>query len=284
MRQNAGAGGEASQENLMKIQRFLFVAILLVASLVLAGCMNMQQELWFNPDGSGKFSMDIGMSESLVNMAEVSGGTGIPTEQDFKQQIVGSNQDDLKNVEAKTYTKDGFVHYTVSADVSDMGKFFASSQNNSQGFAMTLEKLANGNSSFKQSINMNSALGSGSGLDTSAADMASMMGAAMEGQYWTLRVHVPNMVNTNGTWNKSGGYVEWKVPMKDLFSNKGYEMTLEYSSRGSFLGTLLKIALFGLIALVVLAIAAVVIFFVLRKRNTPPAPIVPPPSEPTVQA
>jgi hypothetical protein len=263
----------------MKIQRFLFVAILFVASLVLAGCMNMQQELWFNPDGSGKFSMDVGMSESLVNMAEVSGGTGIPTEQDLKQQFVGSNADYVKNVETKTYTKDGYVHYTVSADVSDMQKFFASSQFKNEGFAVTLEKLANGNSSFKQAINMNSALGSSSGLGESSTDMASMMGAAFEGQYWTLRVHVPNMVNTNGAWNKSGGYAEWKVPMKDLFSNQGYEMSLEYSSRPSLLGILLKVALFGLIALVVLAIAAVVIFFILKRRNTPPAP-----SEPAAQA
>lgn len=266
----------------MRTKRLLLIAVLLVTSMLLASCINMQQEYWFNADGSGKLSMDVGMSESLMNMAEVSGGTNIPTEEELKQDFIGGNEALVKNVEARSYTQDGYVHYVVSADVPDMQKFFKDSQSSSEGFAMTLEKLPNGNLAFKQSVDMNSALGSGTGLDTSGADMSSMVGSMLDGQYWTVKVHVPNVVHTNGTWNKSGGYVEWKVPMKEMFGSQAYEMSLEYSAKTSILGTILKIALFLLIALVVVVAAAVGVFFVLKRRSTPPAPMTPPPSEPAV--
>ena len=45
----------------------------LLASLFLAGCYDLTEELWINPDGSGRMKFTIGLAENLVAMIESSG-------------------------------------------------------------------------------------------------------------------------------------------------------------------------------------------------------------------
>ena len=47
----------------IKINRKLFFTLLLGA-LILTGCIDVDQQLWINSDGSGRMVLDIGISES----------------------------------------------------------------------------------------------------------------------------------------------------------------------------------------------------------------------------
>jgi hypothetical protein len=241
-------------------KRSLFlIVVLALTSLLLSGCFSVTQEMWINADGSAKISIDMGMSKSLLDLA----GADSDPLAEFSAQFQGSEL--YKNVTTRTYDGEGDLrHIVVEFEVDSFEKYIlnpGSSTDQSLNTNATLTKLENGNYKFVQNV-----AGSGSsGMDTMDADTQKMMRAMFEGKYWTTRIHVPQVVSSNGTGG--GDMVEWKIPLADMMlDNKPIEMTLEYSLTPGTPGWLLPAILIAVGVIVV----AVVVFLLLRRRKSAP--------------
>lgn len=240
----------------MKKRSLFLTLVLALMSVLLSGCLSVLQEMWVNPDGSAKVSIDMGIATALLDMG---GSDGNPLDS-FKAQYEGS--DKYKNVTTRTYDEGDLRHIVVEFEVDSFEQFIANpggSTDQSLNTSMALTKLDNGNYKWSQSV---AGAGDNSTLDQSGKDSLKSM---FKDKYWTTRIHVPQVVSTNGT--NSGSVAEWKVPIADIMlDGKPVDMALEYSLTPGTPGWLLPV----IIAAVVL-IAAVVVFLVLRRKKPAPA-------------
>jgi hypothetical protein len=254
----------------MKSARYIKVALVLFLLFLLSGCINMKQEMWFNPDGSGKISIDIGMAESFLSMMGSGGTTSTPLD-DFKKTYDASKDPNIKNVTPKEYTDKDMRHYSVSFDVTDMKKYIESGSGSTDGsMDIKLATLANGNVTYTQKLAMS---GASTGDLSSTGMDAKQLESAFKDMYWTVIIHTPQVVN----WDKNkngkqpdGGTVQWDIPMSQVFtSTDALSLSLEYNPKGSvgpFSGGSSTVVIIVVIVVLALLVAAGLYFFVFRRR------------------
>ena len=240
----------------------VLATVLMLTALLLSGCFNMTQEYTFEKDGSGKAMMDVGMSEGLIAMAQSSDDTMFDL---AEIQIAWSDNPYASNIQVNEASMDdGYRHVTVSADVSDMAGFLQTWQQGDDGLmAITIETLDNGNVRYHQVIDLATNTSS-SGNDEFGQMGAGMMADAMKDQFWTLRLHTPNMVDTNGEWDSKTKTVEWRIPIARLMNDK-VEISAEFSLGSGFPTWLLIVT--GIAILFLFIAASIVIVILLRHKG-----------------
>lgn len=255
------------------MKRYLYLILMLsMTTLLLAGCFSIDQEMWINADESGKMKMDMGMSEALLSMAGDQASTN-PV-QDMEKEL--SPNPNIKNIKADEYSKDGMKHFVIQFDIVNFNKFIdeESKKSTNTDMAMTIKKLDNGNYLFVQKLNMGDAAG--------GADMSALggVGGDMDNLFWTITMHVPSVVNTNGE-KKGSDTVVWKIPVKDLLSGKApAELSLEYAMKSSGFSfdfnftpdpndpaSFIPLAVSCLCCLIILVIIIVVVVVVIRRKK-----------------
>jgi len=251
----------------MKRPRWIHIAALVLFALLLGGCINIQQEYWLYENGSAKVSMDIGMSQALLSMGAASGSdtTTNPFET-LKTEFNASNPN-IKNVQVREYTDKDLQHFAVTFEVPDFEKFLANETSQDSEFNITLTHSPDNSVLFKQVTQLNT------GSETTGLDMGSM-GEVFKDMYWTVTVHVPQVMSTNGQ-KMDSSTVQWKIPMADIFTGKApSELTMVYQPKGSIGGGIfggtgssnILIWVIGGIVLLVIAGGAAYYFLVYRKR------------------
>lgn len=238
----------------MKAKRFLMLGALLALALALSGCLNISQEMWVNPDGSGKMKIDMGLGEIFFQFG---GDAEASPFEDLKATF--KEAPGIKNMTVREYNDSNaqMRHLVIEFDVDNIYDYFttqAAAAGGTLGSDMKLEQLANGNFRITQKL-------ANPSQDEAPLDDASkdMMRDYFKNMYWQVIIHVPTVVNTNG--NRSGNTVEWKVPMADLFlEGKLVDVDLEYNltpSAGEFpwLIIVIVVAVLAVIALVVLLLS-----------------------------
>jgi len=230
----------------------------------ITGCINVNQAIEIESDGSGSFSMDLGVSESLMAMAEASGqATGEEPSFGMEKELV-SDSPYVGEVHTKEYNEDGYKHYAVDADITDMKAFFSQmSDTNESGMSVSLVELDNGNLLFRQNIDVqqNGVSSDDSELDTI---MSGMVANAFQGNYWTVTLKVPNLVDTNGKLDDETGVITWSIPMTELMNHKPRELTAEFRPTTLFQTILPYLAV--LLAAGIL-IAAALLLIARRRRS-----------------
>jgi hypothetical protein len=258
----------------MKAMRWKVLIGMVVFALLLSGCINIQQEYWLNGDGSAKISMDVGMSDALLSMGGASGGSSQSSPFDDLKKEFSTSNTHIKNVQVNEYKKDAMQHFAVTFEVANFEDFLKTQSAQNGEFDISLSHQTDGSIVFKQLTNLNKE-GQTTGLD--AASVSSMF----KDMYWTVIVHAPQVISTNGS-KMDNGTVQWKIPMADVFAGKApSQLTLTYKTTGGGGGGSAWLWLIvGLV--VVLAGGAVYYFLVMRKRPPlAPAGIYPsyPPSD-----
>ncbi len=89
----------------------LFI-VMLLASALLSGCFNMAEEFTFNTDGSGAFSLDIGMSEGLLAIAEAQNDSGSPLAAPGEMEQSFKDNPFVTQVKTSQTTENGYRHLT----------------------------------------------------------------------------------------------------------------------------------------------------------------------------
>ena len=245
----------------------VLATVLILNSLLLSGCFNMTQEFTFEKGGSGKALMDVGMSEGLIAMAQASDDTTFDL---AEIQNAWSDNPYASNIQVnESSTDDGFRHVTVSADVSDMAGFLQTWNQDDEGrMAITIENLENGNVRYHQVIDLVTETNDSSDNEFGQLG-AGMMADAFKDQFWTLRLHTPNIVDTNGEWDPKTKTIEWRIPFARLMNDK-VEINAEFSLGSRFPAWLLIIG--GIAILFLLVAAGIVVFVLLRHSNKPALP------------
>ena len=293
----------------MNRRRWIPIAALVLFALLLGGCINIQQEYWLYEDGSAKVGMDIGMSQALLSMGATSGSDSSTSPfDDLKSEFNNSNPN-IKNVQVREYSDNDLQHFAVTFEVDDFEKFLAEEASQGSEFNITLTRTPDDSILFKQITQLDT------GMGTNDMDMESM-GPAFEDMYWSVLVHVPRVISTNGE-QLDNNTVQWKIPMADIFAGKAPgELTMVYRPKGAIggggilggagtSGSNWVVWLIAGIVLLVVAAGAVYYFLVWRKRpaavattyggypppgnfpppgNYPPTGNYPPPGGPPPQA
>lgn len=242
----------------MRSPKILLYLCLLLAVLILSGCIYVNQEIHIDPNGrTGTFSLEIALSESLISMSDVDLGP-LAQFQDLVK-ILGANPF-VDSFETNTYSEGGYSHFAISADLSDIESFLATMDEfSAAGLTINFADLDDGSIKFTQLINPTSAKDS-LGIKEFALGLIS---SAFEGQYWNMKLYIPNTTETNGTWNDEGKYVEWNIPMLDIFSSTEPILLSAIYLPKPPINPVVWIILIAL----VIAVVGVIIYFVLRSRK-----------------
>ncbi len=129
---------------------------------------------------------------------------------------------------------------------------------------ITLEKLDNGNVRFHQVIDMSNATADAS--EEGASLEMGMLSAVLSDQYWVVRLHTPNIVETNGEWDKETKTVEWKIPMAQLLSsNSPTELTAEFKIGSEFPWFIVGVVAAAIVVVSFIGIG--IAFFIWRRRK-----------------
>ncbi len=240
-----------------------WMLLALVAVLLTSGCFQVQQELWHNPDGSGKVALDVAVSENFLQV--VGQGQALPHLFESWRGLADGESSNYANLAIDERIDADVHHYTADMDLKDFSRL-GELQRESLDFQV--ETQDDGSLRFSQRLDFR--------LDTSdpaQAEMAALMNEGLAGQNYTVRLHVPHPLEADALagLDAKGGVVEWNIPMLDLIgAAEPVEIWAVYRlSRGpaAWVWVLLGALALGLIALVA---------WFLSWPRTMPAPKLPP--------
>ncbi|HOZ02110.1 MAG TPA: hypothetical protein PLG20_09855 [Candidatus Syntrophosphaera sp.] len=210
---------------------------LLFALLLLAGCVEYNEELWLNPDGSGRAKLRLVHRSNYANTQEIMRKAELPGIHLIDSQVAKSGHNMVYSVTFKFDSIEAFNNVNDQLSAAD---FWGN---------VTLNRMPDGNIVFKRRISLGS-------QDTDAID------DILEGIYsqqqtehpvWTYKLHVPWKILTANTAaeyiDQKHKTVTWKYDTLQMW-NKYEIMSVEMKKGISWL----------VIALVVV-VAALVVFF-----------------------
>ena len=246
------------------------LAALAVALVVITGCINYDQELTLNPDGSGFIMVRYDSAAQKPGGTKADMAADVPmlafTEEAIKEEYKGS----------KAVVRDITISVLESAEETPQAKYFLDfddvTELNGYGvFAIEGDKLkqtfsldADGeNRIFKQLVQFKMEVDDPSQLSSYT---------------FTYTLNAPGeIVETNG--KATGNTVKWEYSLDKLI-NTDTEMTATY--KGAKAGAGAKIAIIiGIILIVIIVIVIIIVIVVLlTKKKKPAAPKPTPPSEP----
>lgn len=256
----------------MKQKGLFTILTLAVLTMLLAGCVNIRQEIWLNADYSGKVSLEINVSEALITAANAIDGT-IGTSLDPRtkaDQDFGANQF-VQNYAYQDYS-DGTNHfYTTTFDVIDF-KAFLQTVNNDL-VRITLGEQEDGNLTYSQNLVYTTGL---EDLTTSNEILKKAFEAAkasaMKSATWQVTLHLPNVVSTNGIQSDEVDGIIWSYPMSTVASaNPPLVLQAEY--RKPFIPTKISGASWfpwtigGIALLIVAGVLILILTSAARKRK-----------------
>jgi hypothetical protein len=246
----------------MRFPRLQLALAVLAGALLLSGCIQIEQEYWINPDGSGTIRIDMAYSEALKEMGDPA-ASGLPTTTELEGDY--STNPYVTNMTLDEYTTEGMYHTAAVIEVRNMAEFLREADGGSAKEGLpSLTLLENGQYRFSQLLTM----GGDEELDEFSREM--MMGA-FSGMYWTVKLHAPNVVSTNGVLDAKTSTVEWRVLMSDLLTSSGYEIEAVYQPPALRRSSLLWWILGGGLCLSVCGLSVVGVtagVFFLRRRKT----------------
>ena len=235
----------------MKMRKNVFVIAMLAALVLLSGCLDIEEDIVINEDGSGSYRIAMIMDASLADMME---------EGDSETMI---DEGDFEDAETKTYTDDdGNFVSEATVNFDDLETFIDEFNESSEDGGIILEYEDLGGTIRLTHIIEGSDSESGGALGDTGDFGAEML----EGLEWKLSITVPSVVDTNGELDEETNTVTWEIPLTLLSEPDGHEAFVEYST-GSFNWSIAAIAIGCCFGLFVLAAIVVGIFFFVRSRN-----------------
>jgi hypothetical protein len=252
-----------------------------ICALILCGCIDIEQELWIEADGSGHLKTTVGMPDMSDMMGDMGGQEGMDEQKAEEQKKLIEQYKKDPNVTEVTISesvKDDMMYTCTEIhfkDVEKIGPIWSKSMesaesaggdDNKKSDAPTIKKLSNGNYQFTYTLQ--SEAKEGSDAENEAAKQ--MMQQMFQGKFYTIRIHHPEKANAKDSLGKiidGGKTVEWKIPMADLMQ-PGYkqELKAELGPAGA-----------GMMWVIILLVAVVigVVVMMMKKKSPTPAPEAP---------
>lgn len=254
----------------MHKRRFLsFLTLgLFLAALFLAGCINYEQDVTLNANGSGKMLIHYSLAQQLVGMMAMGGQDSGEQKQDqempFKVTEADIRKDfSMKGVKVEKFeqkTEGDQAHFYITVSFENIKDL-----NQSETFKnMPFDWVKSGNvTTFTQTLKGNKEKKEESADDQMGKQMAqAMFGNSAFKFKVTLPAKALPSPDTNGTIAEDGKTVSWNVPLVDAMDKKTDTLMTAKFKTGFPMMWILGIAGAGILFL----IAVFVIVTVMRKK------------------
>jgi hypothetical protein len=238
------------RENMKNIKLLL----LLLLPVLLIGCINYSEETWINDNGSGKISMEISISEQLLEVMAGQSNADPFSPDELTKSFKGVKG--IKVGEVKTYHKDGNQIAAVNFEFSSLEALNnIKSGNGTPGFIgkISFAKNKKGQLVFTRTIDK---------MELGEADsdnaLSGQMAAAMFSSYnWKYTIHFPSKVISANTGkeniNTKTNTVVWEIPLSAFIQNS-QAMTATLAAPNPWFHIIIIVAAILVIAVLALAI------------------------------
>lgn len=217
------------------------------------GCLEMKQEIWVNADGSGRFTMDIGIDKSVYEQLTNLGKMSNPDAKDADMfgDIIKQKDDMLKNpdiikADVQQFDKDDTKHLMIDISVKDFNKL------------SDLDKLLNASKEGKddQKQVTDDSQFSFTKIDAKSFDFLlvlkakkadtnpeaegtnQMMQTMFAGKQFVTTLHAPQIISSNGE-KVDDHTVRWSMLMTDRIAqteDKSWQAKVSLGEAGFFQG------------------------------------------------
>jgi len=256
----------------------------LLMVLALSGCLEVSQQVWHNPDGSGKIVIEMALA---ADMLPLMGYEGSPEEnrEEILREIAFAPDDlpsdpNIRNASVDSFydPDEGIFRIIMEIELFDLVKGWSDEGDIEVDlFDFTITDNFDGSYRFSQVIDASSDLGAGE-LD----EMSQMMFEPFfEGKLYTLQLNVGELIDADpqAVYDRSRGTITWEMPMLEMMTlSTPVEFWAVYrveSSRTftnidmSGLPNWVPVVLLSLccLALLIIIIIVVVVVLLARKRK-----------------
>lgn len=257
-----------------KIQKIIGAIIL--SLFLLTGCVDVDQKLWINSDGSGRMVLDIGITEDKF-LEWPRGQEALA----YIHKSIDSYQENLnknlriENLVSQEYQEGDIQHRVIEFDVTDFETYFEGVQKYDDPYTLRLETLDNGDFRFTEKI-----IPGGSEWLEYYYDYfefhpkPAQLGSYLDGHSWKVELHVPEIVSADGNVDPQTNSVTWITPLDEIYRlEESKSLTAIYQTRASTLSKpifpyLLGAAVFiGVFGMGVLLLGIFVLIKFLRQRK-----------------
>lgn len=267
------------------MRKKLLAVLSLLIVLTLTGCLEVSQKVWHNPDGSGRVVFEMMLSEDMLSFMGIEGSPEENREEILKELEIAPEDmpTDDPNIRNAAYNsfynpETGKFHVILDLELFDLVKGLPIEEDGElSSFEFTVTDNNDGTYRFSQIMDASSDLGGG---DLDQASL-SMFETFMEGDMYTLELHVAELIETDprGLYDNNNKVIVWEVPMVELMTlTEPTEFWAVYRiESNSFLPGLnlgglpnwVPFVILGLCCLSLVAIIVIVIVVVLvaRKRK-----------------
>ncbi len=185
----------------MQKRKFYIVLISCLCSWLLAGCVNLVQEMTVLEDGSGSLRFALGVDSDVYPEVQMA----IPEGFQFENLLSTLIQDEnITGVTQDQYEADGKTYQFIQLDVADFMAVFGEDGRRIGPITVTLSQEGE-TYRFEQIIDLEN-----SNLSIPGVNLLDFSGAG-----YTVRLVVPQIMDTNGRQDAAGESV-WEVPLSDL--------------------------------------------------------------------
>ncbi|MBN2056772.1 hypothetical protein JW905_17725 [bacterium] len=211
----------------MKAMRWISLALI---PLLACGCFELYEEIWVNEDGSGRFKLDMGFSEILLNMAREEGRDDPLQELRENYEATKADLESNPNIarfDYEEYKLGNMRHFVFDIDVRDIsvvddlhrqivterdkGKLRPEGRSE-----LTIDRLENGNLQFHQVFGNPEKDPYAPENPFAEALGASFMQTMLGNRYIIVKLHGPRILSCNGTLDATMQTVEWRIPLLQL--------------------------------------------------------------------
>jgi hypothetical protein len=211
----------------MTTRELATLAPLLLPALLLSGCIDVRQDIYINPDGTGRLRLDIGIRSTTADpAAEV-----IPEHPGEDLKVIARRihtDPRVRTIHVEEYSEDGWDRGVIDLSVHDwrdlpeLNRLLAADPDRAEHvfsglerwFLFSLGEEEDGVIDFRQP-------GSDDGSPASVAVKGTLFGrewdpsAFTEGAL-TVTLHSPMVSRTNGLWQLDKASIRWTVPLASL--------------------------------------------------------------------
>lgn len=203
---------------MIKMKRMRVIALLIAAALLLSACVDMNTDIWVNPDHSGKFSLDLGLSGTLVDMVNNQGGM-TPDKSLAQMAATLAANPGVANVNTRVYQSGDMRHSVIEFEAPAMPALNLNSLSAAGALQVRVTEIAVGEFTLQIQIEEQSLIsGMVSQLPQGISLTDPSIQAALIGRNFTVRAHVPEVMATNGTVNPADQTVQWQVPIGQILA------------------------------------------------------------------
>lgn len=215
--------------------------LLFVTTLLLGGCMDIEQEIWIHADASATIDYRLGLHEHLLSKNRRDEPDSV-CDEFFQDKHKLETLDGVENVKQTMRQAGGIIYCSTQVEVRQYRQLqqvhemiMQAKAGDHRSFAgrflaeFTLKENKQGEGYFRQHIKNKA----GDDENKSRLDIQFMgltdlfVGQAMAGRYWTITLHVPEIISANIETDSQNQQVIWRVPLYDLMVNQNYAFDMQ---------------------------------------------------------